>query len=132
VRGDLSWKLSGFVKSQGVGIGENDGRDDVRYVVLELVDAHAVARRLTGRRYDLPDRETAEFLVHGKQPLDHAGRGDGAGADVKLLLGGSEVGEDRVEVDLFTGQLVAWCLHEKIEQDRAGATLVREQEAASP
>src|SRR5262245_64208884 len=70
--------------------------------------------------------------MYGKEPRHHAWRGARARTDIELLLDRTEIGIDRVEVELARWSPLAWCLGEEIEQrDLVTSRPPRHEEAAA-
>ena len=91
-----------------------DGRDDAEDVRLQPIEAHALPRRRHRRLDDACHGNAAQLAMDVEEPA-HGPRGrDGAHADVELLLGGSEVGEHREELDLIRRALAPRGLDEEV------------------
>ena len=119
------------VGAQRLGGAAIDDANNIKDVGLELVQAHASAGILHGRFHQARHGQAAEFPMDPEQPLHHAGDRHGAKADVELLLGGAEVGEDGVEVDGIGGEAPPGRLGEEVVEHRLLAGRVRHEKAAA-
>jgi hypothetical protein len=115
----------------GFRAGQQHRADHSVDVGVDLPDLEALAGQRDGRLDQAPHGQGGEVPVHLEQPLDRAGRGGCAQADVELLGRGPEIGQYRKEVDRFDRAPALWRLDEKIIQ--AGLALGRagQQEPAA-
>ncbi len=112
--------------------GGQDRGDHGEEIGLERAQRETCACRAHRRLDQAPHRQRAERCVDGEQARHHAGRGARAEPDMKLLLGGAEIGVDREEFDLARRPALERRLGEEIEQPRGVAPgRARHEEAAA-
>ena len=99
--------------------------------MMKIVYAHAAARQFDGGCHDLAQRDPPEVTMSFKNARDHAGNRDRAHADVKFLGSRSEIGQDRVKIQLVDGSAAGRSLTEKIVDPRLLPILQGQQETAA-
>ncbi len=110
-----------------------DRRDHGEEIGLEIRQREALLRGADGGLGEPLHRPPAKLLMHGEQTRHDPGRGTRTEPDMEFLLHRTEIGFDRIELDVALGPSRLGCLREKIvERDFVAAGAARHEKAAAP
>src|SRR5581483_2344430 len=131
-RASLHQRAAGGEDRRRAGACGQDRGDDGEEIGLKLGQRKSLARGAYGGLDEALHRHPAQRLVDGEEAGHDARRGTRAEPDVELLLGGAEIGVDRIEGDLAFRPSLERRLGEEVEQVGVVAAGAPRHEEAAP